>query len=61
MSETKTNFAITTPEYVYGFDPAHGNDCAVRVKFERLPDGAMKMIDTQHWDEQKNKWVSHVG
>lgn len=57
MSET--SFAITTPEYVYG--PAHGSDFAVRVKFERLPDGAMKMIDTQRWDEQKNEWVPHVG
>lgn len=31
--------------YVYGFDPARGEDHSVEVVFERMPDGKLRLVD----------------
>ena len=55
-SET-TPFYVSSDKYVYGFDPARGDDCAARCRSELQPDGTVKVIDVQIWDKKRNEWV----
>lgn len=51
-----TTIAAVTDGFIYGFDPARGEDCAVRNKLEKQPDGTLKLLVNQRWNKKLECW-----
>lgn len=49
---------VSNDKYLYGFDPARGDDCATRCRSELQSDGTSRVIDMQIWDKSRNEWVA---